>query len=69
MPRVRRRGNTPRFRTGVERRIWEIVQGLYAQRKKHPEGPLRAPRSFAGLLAIRQFRNESNAIERRIEKC
>jgi hypothetical protein len=59
MPRVRRKGNAPRFQTGVARRVWEIVRGLHAQRKKHPAGPWMAPRSFAGLLAVRQFRQET----------
>jgi len=58
MPRVRRRGNTPKFKTGAQQRIWEIVQELHAQRKSNPAGPWTAPKTVAGALAAVQFRRE-----------
>ena len=58
MPRVRRKGNTPRFRSEAQRRIWEIVQSLHAQRKSNPAGPWTAPKTVAGALAAGQFKRE-----------
>jgi hypothetical protein len=56
MPRVRRRGNAVVFKTQTERRIWEILQDLHAQKRRKPKGPWTAPKSWAGLLAVKQFR-------------
>jgi hypothetical protein len=56
MPRVRRRGNAPKFKTAVQRHIWEITQGLHAQRKSNPAGPWTAPKTVAGALAAVQFK-------------
>jgi hypothetical protein len=58
MPRVRRKGNTPRFRSEAQRRIWEIVQDLHAQRAANSEGPWSAPKTVAGALAAVQFKRE-----------
>jgi hypothetical protein len=61
MPRVRRKGAAPKFKTATERRIWEIVRDLHAQRAANPAGPWKAPKSVAGALAARQFTRECEA--------
>jgi hypothetical protein len=58
MPRVRRRGNAPKFKTATQRRIWEIVQDLHTQRKSIPAGPWTAPKTIVGALAAVQFKRE-----------
>ena len=57
MPRLRRKGKA-KFANDTERRIYEIVQDLRAQRRRKPAGPWTAPHCFAAFVAIRQFRAE-----------
>jgi hypothetical protein len=56
MPRVRRKGHSRKFRNETERRIWNIVQDLHAQRAAGV--PLTAPKTVAGVLAVAQFKRE-----------
>jgi hypothetical protein len=55
---MRRRGVAPKFKTAVQRRIWEITQDLHAQRKSNLAGPWTAPKTVAGALAAVQFKRE-----------
>ena len=61
MPRLKRRGNTPRFRSDFHRRMWQTVQDLHRQREENPAGPFVAPKTLAGIFGVRQFRQEVSA--------
>jgi hypothetical protein len=61
MRQVSRQCNAPRFRAKTERRVWRIVQTLYAQGRNNPAGPWTPPRSIA-LLAARQFRHGNRTL-------